>query len=194
MSDLKGTLKTAASLSEIDVKTTDKFPAYIFYGLDAIQPLNSKINFGISSGFYSTGGRNHYADYSGFYRDDILVNSLNLGVLFSYKGALNQEMFCNFQLASGIKFSNIKFQNELKVFDYQNSSSDDFRSEGWWIEPQFRIEKEISKNFAISAFVAYEYNLKSKITSKENGLYQLSPKIDWSGFRSGLSFSYIMNH
>lgn len=190
MSDFKGLLEQSVLNSPIGLKTTQKFPAYAFYGVDAICSVSSKLGLGISTGFYSTGGRNDYSDYSGSYREDILVQSINLGLLASYKSSFGSNFFYNVELTSGIKFSDISNVNDFKISDYHESSSYDFKSKGWWLEPKLSIGRKIFRDLSCSAFVGYEYNLKSKLESDDINTSESSTKIDWSGIRGCLGIAY----
>lgn len=190
MSDLKGLLTQFVLQSQLGIKTTDNFPAYVFYGLDVIQTVSSNFGMGITMGFYSTGGRNNYTDYSGSYSEDIKVNSRNLGLLASFNDSIGKNSFFNLEVASGIKFSSVTIKNELKLTEYLEDNSYDFRSEGWWIKPQIRIGRNFIGKFSCSVFAGYEFNLKSKVISKENSQNYLTAKIDWSGIRTGISICY----
>lgn len=190
MSALKTLLDQSIKYSPLKLKTTEDFPAYVFYGLDVIQYVSPEVGVGISSGFYSTGARNHLADYSGSFRKDILVNSVNLGLLTSYKKPLGNQLFAQMEISSGIKFSNILIEDELRLYETIQDTSLDCRSEGWWIKPQIRVGRTF-QNFTIAAFGGYEYNLKSKIKLRDNPDFTLNPKIDWSGLRAGISISFI---
>jgi hypothetical protein len=190
MTNLKEVLNQAALESGLGLKTTESFPAYTYFGFDVIQTMNKRFGLGISSGFYSTGGRNHYADYSGSYREDIMVNSWNVGLLGSFKDTLNGNLIYGLELASGIKFSNIKFESELNVFDHMEKSSNDFQNKGWWMEPQIRIGQKFYKGLTCSAFIGYEFKLKSKLIFKEINQNSSLEKINWSGIRAGLSAAY----
>lgn len=190
MSDLKGLLEQSVSTSAFGLKTTDDFPAYVFYGLDLVQYLTPRFGLGISSGFYSTGGRNDYADYSGSYREEILVQALNLGLLLSLRDTLGYGFFYNIELAGGIKFSDISMEDQLLVSDYKQGSAYDLESKGVWVEPQIRAGRTFFRNFSFAAFAGYEFNLESKMFLKQNDKMSLKPKIDWSGIRVGVCVSY----
>ena len=194
MSDLKGMMNESVSNSAFGLKTTENFPAYAFYGLDIIQPIIPGFGLGFITDFYSTGARNHYADYSGSYREDILVKSLNIGLLASSIDSLGWGFFFNIEVASGIKLSYISMEDELKLSNYQNANSYDFRSKGFWIEPTVRIGRKFFYNFSYAAFVGYELNLKSKMVLKENHDASSTAKIDWSGMRTGISISYTLKN
>lgn len=194
MADLKGLLKQSVSSSPIGLKTTENFPAYVFYGLDVVHLVSPKFGFGISSGFYSTGGRNHIADYSGSYRDDIMVKAVNLGLLVSFKDTLTSHFFYGIELGSGIKFSDISSENELDLLGHNERNDYDFRSKGWWIEPQLRFGRTFLNKFTCMAFAGYEFNLKSKLKPKGNEQYSSVAKIDWSGIRAGVSISYKLDY
>jgi hypothetical protein len=194
MSDLKGLLNESVTHSSFGLKTTQNFPAYAFYGLDVIQSIIPGFGLGLTSGFYSTGGRNHYADYSGSYREDILVNSINLGLIASSSDTLGWGIFYHIEVAGGIKFSSISMEEELKLTDPQYDNTYDFRSKGWWIQPQLRIGRNILGNFSCAAFAGYEFNLKSKMKLKENDQLSSTAKIDWSGIRTGISIAYTLKY
>src|ERR1035437_4041929 len=148
MSELKELLQQSVSQSLIGIKTTDNFPAFVFYALDVIQPVSSKFGMGITTGFYSTGGRNNITDYSGSYSEEIRVRSLNLGLLASYRDSIDKNFFFNIEIASGIKLSNVSIKNVLKLTDYQDGTSYDFQSKGIWIEPQIRVGRNFSGKFS----------------------------------------------
>lgn len=190
MSDLKGLLKESVAQSQLGLKTTENFPAYVFYGLDVVYAISPKFGFGITSGFYSTGGRNHIADYSGSYREDIKVNAINAGLLASFKDTLASHFFYGIELGSGIKFSNISVESVLNISDYNEQSKYDLKSQGWWIEPQLRFGRTFWRRFSCSVFGGYEFNLKSALKLKEGSSNQSKVKIDWSGLRTGVSLSY----
>jgi hypothetical protein len=190
MSDLKGILKQSVSSSPLGLKTTENFPAYAFYSLDIINFLSPKFGLGVTSGFYSTGGRNHISDFSGSYREDILVNSVNVGLLASLKGTLASSFFYGVELSSGIKFSNMTLESELNITAHNEKSFYAFRSTGWWIEPNGRFGRTFFNHFTCSLFGGYEFNLKSTLKLRDNSQNSSTAKIDWSGIRTGISFSY----
>ena len=194
MSDLKGLLKESVTSSQIGLKTTENFPAYVFYSLDVIHSISPKFGLGVTSGFYSTGGRNHVADYSGSYREDIKVNAANVGLRASFKDTLTSHFFYGIELGSGIKFSNISVESDLNISDYNEQNSYDFRSRGWWIEPQLRFGRTFFSKITCSLFGGYEFNLKSPLKLKENSQNSSTAKIDWSGMRAGLSLSYKLGY
>ena len=155
MSGLKGMLQESVKSLPFDLKTTENFPTYVFYGMDMIHCVTPNFGMGITSGFYSTGGRNHYADYSGSYREDFLVNSINIGLLATNKDTLGAGFFYTIEFASGIKFSSISIEQDLKLSDYQEDTKTDLSSKGLWIEPQIRFGRNLFPDFSCSLFVGY---------------------------------------
>ena len=192
MTDLKGMMNKSITNSVFGLKNTENFPAYVFYGLDVIHSIIPGFGLGFTSGFYSTGARNDYADYSGSYREDILVKSLNLGLLASSNDTLGAGFFFKIEVASGIKLSYISMEDHLQIADYQEDHSYDLRSKGFWIQPTLRIGRTFFGNLSCAAFAGYEFNLKSKMVLKENHDASASAKIDWSGMRTGVSISYFL--
>lgn len=197
MSDLKDLMEQSANEFVVGLKSMDKFPPYAFYQLDVLCQLVPNFAAGVSSAFYSTGARNHYADYSGSYREDLLVNAINLGGIFSWQHDLGNQFSLSLELASGIKFSNIDIDSKFIITDeYKEAQTYSMKSSSWWAAPQIRIERTVWQALSVSAFGGYEINPGSKIETedyagqylrKQNGDYI---KINWTGLRAGLSASW----
>lgn len=196
MSDLKDLLRESAGEASFDLKSTDEFPPYLFYQLDVLCRIFRGFSAGLTSSFQSTGGRNHYADYSGSYREDLLLSGINMGGIVSWRHPVGTRFYIMLEVASGIKFSQVDLEHNFVITDeYQEAEAYEMKSSSFWISPQVRLERNIWKMVSVSAFAGYEINPSSKIRMKDNedlflfhrdGAYA---KTDWSGLRAGLGFS-----
>jgi len=189
MSALKDLMQQAVIGLPFNVKTTENFPAYAFYQLDLVFYSEQNLGWGFTSGFYSTGARNHYADYSGYYKEDLNVSSVNLGIMASQKMSLGHQWQGYFEFATGIKYTNITYLGEIQVGEEMSNQDIEDKCQGWWATPQLRFGRQVYKNFGLSVFAGYEFMLNKNLKSK-NGWYG-GPEIDWSGLRAGVSLSFI---
>jgi hypothetical protein len=199
MSDLIGLQQQSISQSVINLKGTDKYPPYVFYGADLLLFVTPEIGFGVKYRFSSTGCSNEYADYSGFYREEILVGAKSMGGIVSYRNEWQNNLFFSLELSSGVEYSSIAIEDKLSLVDINESNTYDLNSHGWFLEPKIRLEKSFFSSIFIGAFVGYEYNHKSKIQSSgRNKLYvsyeDREATIDWSGMRVGISASLALKH
>jgi len=199
MSDLKDFQKLSVPKLGVDIQCVETFPPYFFYEADMVLHTSHSWGFGLTAGFYSTGARNHYADYSGSYKADFLTSAANLGGMFLYRRNILNHTFIDVKLASGIKYSQLSI-NEVGIIRTDTEEKDyKFQSYSGWIEPEIKIGQIIFNSFTVGGFVGYEYNWKSKLHYKEdNDLYLMrNPdnyvKIDWSGLRAGIFVSYLLH-
>ena len=196
MKDLRTLLEKSAEESSLGLETTEEFPPYYSYHLDAIYYISKKIGIGLTSGVYSTGARNSIADYSGANNEDVTVKALNLGLIGVFKDSLKDDLFYGIELGSGLKLSDLVLESKFKLYDieYSEESRMNFTGKGWWVEPRVRFCWNFYKSFTWSTYAGYEFHLKNKMTIKENSQSNLLGKIDWSGFRFGMCVSFILNN
>lgn len=198
MSDLKDFQKMIIPNYGFEVKSLDKFPPYWYYGLNVLFGISEKFNLGVVSRYYSTGARNHYADYSGSYKDDMLAKAVNLGVNICRKNELAKNLYISAELATGIKFSKLSLEEEIVLLEEEVSSGYDFFAISFWAEPQIRIQKNLFNLLSFSVYSGYEINTQNKLRYKdENDQYLLLnnseyAKIDWSGLRAGIALSIYL--
>lgn len=196
MDDLKGLQNAYTSHSVVNIKSISSFPAYWGYGMSLIAPLRSGFSVGISSEFYSTGARNFYGDYSGYYSFDLLARSFNEGVLGSYKIRLDSSHAIILELSQGIKFSYLREQEKLSLNHNLTNDYNNFRSLSYWFKPVIRYEYTISGSFKAGVYFGAEFNPQSYLYLKgRNDIYltgenQHKISINWSGLRFGIHCTF----
>lgn len=191
MSKFKDLMRQTVDQSRVALKTTQNFPPYWFYQLDIIHYSASQLGYGFTSGFYSTGARNHYADYSGSYREDISLRSVNFGFLLAKRKTLGNNLLGAIELATGAKFSKLIYEDEIIILDTNQPFNDEFKNLGWWAEPQVRISRKMMNKLAFSCFAGYEFTVVKNINIDLFDINYHGPQLNWSGLRAGVSISYI---
>jgi hypothetical protein len=195
MKDLKSFQTSALPDIGVNVESISKFPPYFGYGITILYHFNSRIGYGFTADYYSTGGRNYYKDYSGSYSFDLLTHAWNIGAVSSFKHIESGSFTSFFEIRQGLKISRLKLKEELVITDPVMSQSYDLGSTSYWINPLYRVEYKLNHLFSLGAFVGVEYNPSSilRLTSNHDATLRNKAgdqvRIDWTGVRFGLSVS-----
>jgi len=197
LSDLRSFQQNSLPDLGVGVESVTTFPPYYFYQLSGCYYINGKWGIGATGAFFSTGARNHYEDYSGYYKLDLLVNAQNAGLLFNRKFSIGKGLSFIPEIASGIKMSNLSLDEELKVYPDSVGTSMQVVSIGFWAEPRIRMLYQPLPFMGIGFSAGYELNLPSKNSLRENrnqflmGSDNRNVKLGWSGVRASLNLSII---
>jgi hypothetical protein len=192
MTQLK-TLQNQLNDSGLDTKIVDNFPSYYNYQVQLVHTFPVVETVGIYFDFVSTGGRIDYEDYSGIYRRDQLVSRSSVGILCERKFYdIN-----NFAVYAGgkvsVQFSKLKFNDLLQIFNYTNTISTEFNSNGIGIEPDLNFEYNYSP-FLFRLEFAYQFSFSGSFNNENNGKLVLRDgenteiKPQWDGFKIGVIF------
>lgn len=181
-----------ATISAMDIsgiKAVESFPDNQYYSVSLNCMINELSKIGIEFSYFSTGGRNHLADYSGKYKLDMLLNGYQIGAKyhdFMYK---RNRFKVGFQLAGGMIFSELEVDEELIVFE-EEIVDEGFvlESATWYVEPMLKASYDIVNGVAIHIGSGYNFNFKDSFES--NGR-TTDITVDWSGMRFlvGMDFS-----
>lgn len=200
MKDLKNLVEASEQSYPVSVKTTDNFPPYINFKLDVLTPVGKHFRVGISSGYQSTGARNHYADYSGYVKEDFTTQAVNIGAIIGYTQAFNDKFSLNLELMGGSKFSCFEYDGELTIYEVDDSAGAyKFNANSVWFEPQILLERTIASRFSLFVSAAYEFDFGGKLAYKDSPSDYLQAvdggvaRIDWTGMRLGLGVSYQLH-
>jgi hypothetical protein len=197
LADLRKFQQQAIPEIDVPIESVSSFPAYWAYKASMLYYINGNWGVGFTGSFYSTGARNHYEDYSGYYKLDILLSSINAGVTLNRKFNLSQQVKLIPEISSGIKFSDISMSENLHVTTNLNSEEIELKSNGLWLEPRVRVLFQPITSIALGASVGYEYNLPSKNYLADDKQQYLQThdgkvvRVGWSGLRAFLSVSYL---
>ena len=179
-------------------KTIDNFPPVV----GAKLVYNNKfqaINFNLSIGYNSTGGRVSYADYSGKINVDMIANVFPAGIQINIP-MYNTDKFGLF-LSPGLYAAYVRFKvkSEFQLYDQIENDKIILQSRTVGGGIGFTFEKRI-KFLAIRAEIGADYFFPTKITSPENGgafITDNSGKkvlCQIGGLRSGIGILYNFDY
>lgn len=186
---LQTSLLEAVSLP--GVKAVETFPNNFYYSFALSHVVNNTDQIGLEFSYFTTGGRNHLADYSGEYKVDMLLNGYQIGPKYEDYFLQYDDFKIGIQLAGGVIFSVLTIEEILRVNE-EILSEDlaELKSTGWFVEP----------------LLVASYNVFDKLNIKISGGYNFSEKgelkfdkkktelaANWSGIRFLVGIDYSLN-
>ena len=199
MDDLKAFQHYAIPDLGVDVRPVKEFPGYATFGADVLYYLTPSLGFGGTTGLYSTGARNSYADYSGSYTMDMKARAVNFGGIISYKREVHRNLFVALEASSGIKLANMDISEKLDIPEQGYDHTYHFESHNWWVMPQVRVSRYYFSHVSIGIYAGYSFNAKSKVETTDEVLHYLvgengPVQQDWSGTRLGVYVTIPLNN
>jgi hypothetical protein len=169
------------------MKDTDCFPGYITHSV-ALGFVTGHHHLGSNFLYLTTGGRLHRADYSGFYKVDMMMNGYRLGAFYRYyieTGFLPLRVYL--QLSPGVLFSNLRIEEQVKVYSESDQEITELKSVGMYIEPTIGATCRFTDWMHFSIGGGYEADLWG--TLKLSGQKTIR-EAHWNGLRlyGGLIF------
>jgi len=194
MSDLKELHQNISSQVPIKLKVIDNFPSnWNFEGGVSLPLFQGKHNTGFFLNYQSTGSRSGIMDYSGYYKIDMLLNSIGLGAFYGIK--LEEFRWFEALLKAKINYQTTSFEiiNDAKINNFISTEKIEMQGNGL----EFGAEFQAEKNFGwVSIFTSagYSFNVSDAIHLKEDKDYELllngnTVRADWSGWRLKLGTS-----
>ena len=179
----------------VPAEVVNSFPATVGYEVGLMHQYDDRQAYGGYFSYRSTGGRIHYADYSGQVKIDQLLSSYSLGMLYTGRlSAMDTE-------EKVVPWAFIKLSGAYTLFDLEQyvevgprKESETFylKSLNIGVEPGLSLHIPIAF-FSLNPELSYELQLPGKLFA-DNGGYLLNPqeeavKANWSGVRVGLSIT-----
>lgn len=202
MGDLKSLQKELLSdINAIGVNgsITDSYPAYLGFQLGFQIPLKlfppDEVSLGGFMEYTSTGGRVHYADYSGEIKVDQVASAYSFGAFLLLGLTTNEWFMLDFTVSPRLIFSNLKNEFLFKIGDEVQKESFEFFSTSVALEAglipsiklgDFNIGLPISYMLAFPSFLEYYEVGNAFLVNKSNNRVT----INWSGVRVGLMVKY----
>ncbi len=196
-SDLKLEMK------DFGVKTMEKFPSNNYYSIYSEVEIDSVNYGGLSLSYYTTGARNHLADYSGEYKLDMILNGYRIGVYYKYTFLYYKKISLGGKFSIGGLFSNLRIEEGIKLFDYTSTDiiyeqTDKIKIVGnsFFIEPSFYAYYDILKSIRLNINLGYEHDFADEMYEKgsQESIIETSEgnsvKAEWNGIRSSIGISY----
>jgi hypothetical protein len=199
MNDLQQLQSSVADeYSMFHVEEVQQFPGYINYSASFDYFLNSKNLVGVHAAYFSTGGRNHVADYSGEYYLNMPVNSYNIG--FQYQNIFRSENKLKYyaRMKGGISFSNLTIEESITIHEVDSASSSSvFAATSFFAEPSLGALYSLGDNFGINFSLGYQVDIPGALHTKGNkkeiiGSSDSHIQCNWSGLRIEVGLAYYI--
>lgn len=193
MNDLKDYNEWVQNNLPFKPALTDDFPGWYFLNTEVLYSLPKIMAAGLKVSTTSTGSRLHLADYSGEYTFDNSQSAWFAGIKLLLGEAPGKKNGPCFSLEGGMGYSSMNFDEEITVYDEEQTDSQDFNALGFYVQPGLCYLQKAGKHIILSANVSYHlgfekgYYVKGekdfKITNPETG-DKIKP--DWNGLRAGI--------
>lgn len=182
---------------DIGVKKTQEFPGYLNYDAIFEYYLNPRTAIAWHFGYYSTGGRNHVADYSGEYVMNMHLNGLANGIQYKYLAVTKNKLDFYCQVKLDLISSKLDIDEKLELYG-AGSSSDNLVlvSNSLALEPSLGLNFRFPGRLSMDLNLGYMQYADSRIHKEGERDAALtlnnSAKVmlDWSGLRVRTGFFY----
>lgn len=185
----------------VGIKITDSFPGFYLFGFRGAKALEQGETDNVYLGFVaetgSTGGRAHYADYSGSIHFDQLLRYFSGGIFLekiAYQGPIH--FFYGMQLEA--LQTHFTFKSHVKIGHQEDWQSEAFRSMGGALKPYLGVAYPMH-HFTFGLHLGYlvngsaPFHVKGEpkaIITLDGSENKVSP--GWSGLRFNLSARYFL--
>lgn len=182
---------------EFAIKPVEQFPGFINYSVSIEYRVYKDLWLGLNGGYYTTGGRNHVADYSGEYRLDIPAGGKRLGGQLSYMFPTDKKIKPYVRLKGGVLLSTVKTEEYFVVHDADSTSTNyKFKGTSFWGEPSVGLAFEPVNKLLVYLNAGYQFDWKGKLYKEEDEplLFQSGDhvRVNWSGLRLSLGVSFSL--
>ncbi len=178
----------------LPLQTVHDFPGHWDAEIRASIPIlnfnNGKLNIGASLGYGSTGGRIHYADFSGEIGVDQVLEYRSLGLIFERSFTHTSQSTFYISAKQTLRFTNLDFTEFLALGDTGDSESLSFKSTSFGLQPQLGYAVFIGNTF-VRVNAGYQIEIPSGLTFSANRNAKLIDSsgdtigANWSGLRLG---------
>lgn len=175
----------------VPAEITDGFPTRPGVRVDVATRFLGEHRVGLSAGFGSTGGRLHYADYSGEVRTDWIVSRRSFGI-FLEQAAAERATWATFVTTHGtLDLAQLRYDAYFQVGDVSDREEVEFSAWSFSVEPELALEvRTFGSTFArVGAGFGYSFGGTLTLEGEPVGLSgSTSPlKLRWTGWRVGLT-------
>jgi hypothetical protein len=198
MTDLKQFQSDAADYYYLfNVEEVQQFPGFFNYSTSVEYSLNTTNLVGINAGYYTTGGRNHVADYSGEYYLNMPISAYSLGLQYRNIFYTVNKFSFYAQIKGGISFSTLSIDESFTIHQVDSTkSSYSFVNYSFYGEPSLGTFYGLGNNFSVNFSLGYQIDIESKLHYKDNkdqeavDFHGNSIHTNWSGLRIVLGLTY----
>lgn len=161
-----------------------------------------KFTLGLVGGYYSTGSRWHYSDYSAELRFDQLVTSTKLGIevrdIYSIKSG---RLSVTPSAQVGLMMSNLAMDNAIDIYIYRVLTEKlDVKAKQVYFLPSI-VSRYHLKWFFLSSHIGYHLQISSSankvssaIDSWDTYSFHEKKSFNWGGLRAGIGIGFTFNY
>ncbi|MDD4777994.1 MAG: hypothetical protein PHV53_06860 [Fermentimonas sp.] len=188
MSDLMQTIKSGEPFKSFGMEIVEDFPAYIAHSVNVGYRLN-RHEFGIKSGYYSTGGKISVGDYSGKINVALTTNGYREGLYYrNYLYTFKDRFSLWGEVSPAIIISTLNIETVLTDVDISEVMEEaDYNMNAYSVLLQLGGKYYINRVISLDLSGGYEISSRG-----QNDRLIGSPRPDWSGLRltGGVGFSF----
>ena len=191
MRDLNKVVQVHLEETDLPVRITENFPAYVNGGFQFGFHHNN-FETGIRYGHYSTGGRVHYRDYSGEYSFNVTINAHTAGAFTRMVFYENGRLQLKGAVAGMACFSYGRIENYIIVNGEKEGSFMDVASTSFIVEPSLVPTFKVSDILYIGAQMGAALDTGGGLHLAEDRKAKLTDNNDepittnWFGLRTGI--------
>ncbi|TXK50785.1 hypothetical protein FVR03_04600 [Pontibacter qinzhouensis] len=197
MASMKEMQQTLIKAVEVKAKATDTFGPHLQLGFNLLTNLGENSRLGFFYEQSSTGGRIAYEDYSGEIKVDNIVTYKALGLKLDRSEPIGESRL---GFVTGIEanvfFSELRYEIYSRVYDYQESSEEQYAALGIGVKPyagiQYQTERFhtlLSVGYLASGNRAFHVpGEKDQYLVRNRNNDKLEP--GWGGLRFNLTFTF----
>lgn len=197
MNDLKDLQKEHSYDNPVQLRSVSSFPAYINYEACVVYQSRRSFFGGIAIGYASTGARSDYADYSGYIRQDQLINAVSVGASIGFvRKYFNNKYIVGFDFHPALTISDLELKYSWRIGSSETVDKRNFNSLNFALQPTVSLTRTLG-HIGIFVQAGYSVNFdRGKLTDVEDKDVFLTDsngnkvKADWSGLRAGVGISY----
>jgi hypothetical protein len=187
--DLKAIQNLIRTSNNYGLKITDSFSGYITHTV-ALGYFTGYHHFGSNISYLTTGGRLNRADYSGFYNIDMIMNGYRLGAFYRYYiNTRFSPLNVYLQISPGVLFSNLRLEEEVRIYDEFAKESNTLEGVGMYIEPTIGATYSLTNWLRFSLSGGYEFDFFHTLKSSDQNA---QIKANWKGLRLYVGLVFIL--
>lgn len=197
MKDLMQSIKSREPFRQFGMEIVEDFPAYVAHSVNIGYRHNSH-EFGVKSGYYTTGGKLSVGDYSGKINVTLTTNGYREGVYYrnyfytienkNTKGEFKDRFSVWGEVSPALIISTLKIKTVISDIELQEVIEEpDYNENAYSLLFQIGGKYYISKMISVGLSAGYDISFGGNYDELVD-----SPRSDWSGLRlsGGLGFNF----
>jgi len=185
--------------SHFSPEAVERFPGYFNYTVTAGYWINNGEMIGLNCGYYTTGGRNHVADYSGEYKLDMIIKGYRMGFQYQNVYFFNNNIGLYAQIKAGTIMSLFEQEMTLNIYNVTSSADhSEYSGISFFGEPSVGLIYSLKNNISLDVNAGYQFDTNARLYKNGNRDIELQRyekdhvKVNWSGLRLALGVTYYL--